>query len=242
MKILKSLKGYSNGKVLLIEDGSIFVRKYGGIARNLERYKDLQDKISVPKILNQTDEYYDMEYVSNLDIKKYISNYNLSFLVKFITETIDKLSKDSVMKDYTEVFRKKLNSFNFEEYDLPFTAEDLLDRLPKMIPQSAYHGDFTMDNILYSITDHRFVMIDPLTTEYDSYIFDIAKLRQDITCKWFIRNDNVYYDYKLKVLSNKLKEYYDDNLLILMLLRVLPYTKTEKDTQFLIDEIKKLWK
>lgn len=212
MKILKSLKGHSNGKVLLIQDEDIFVRKYGDIQRNLERYKDLQDKISVPKILNQTDEYYDMEYVSNLDIKKYISNYNLSFLVKFISETIAKLAKDSVMKDYTEVFRKKLNAFNFEKYDLPFTAEDLLSKLPKMIPQSSYHGDFTMDNILYSVTDHKFVMIDPLTTDYDSYIFDIAKLRQDITCKWFIRNDNVYYDYKLKVLSNKLKEYYDDNL------------------------------
>jgi hypothetical protein len=243
IKILKSLKGHSNGKVLLIEeDGLIFVRKYGDIHRNLERYKELQDKISIPNILDETDEYYDMEYVSNLGIKKYISNYNLSFLVKFITETIDKLSQDTVMKDYTEVFRKKLNSFNFEKYDLPFTAEDLLSRLPKLIPQSTYHGDFTMDNILYSVTDHKFVMIDPLTTDYDSYIFDVAKLRQDITCKWFIRNDDVYYDYKLKVLSNKLKEYYDDNLLILMLLRVLPYTKTEKDAQFLIDEIKKLWK
>jgi hypothetical protein len=242
MKILKSLKGHSNGKVLLIEDDGIFVRKYGDIQRNLERYNDLNDKVKVPKILNLTDEYYDMEYISNLDVKAYISNHNIIHLSKFINDTIYKFSENSVLKDYTEIYRKKLESFDFSKYQLPFTADELLNRLPKMIPESCYHGDFTMDNILYSIDNNSFVMIDPLTTEYSSYIFDVAKLRQDLTCKWFIRNDNVYYDYKLKIISDNLKQYYDDNLLILMLLRVLPYTKTEEDVKFLINEIEKLWK
>ena len=242
MKILKKFKGHSNDDVLLIEDDIIFVRKYGDIKRNLERYESLNGLINTPKILNSNQEYYDMEYIYNLDMKTFLSIHNVNYLVKFITETINKLSQDSVLKDYTKVYEKKLAEFDFNRYNLPFTPEQLLDKLPKMIPESQYHGDFTLDNMLYSVKDNNFVMIDPLTTEYKSYIFDIAKLRQDLTCKWFIRNDNAYYDYKLKIISDSLYKYYDDSLLILMLLRILPYNKTKEDTEFIIDEIVKLWK
>ena len=70
------------------------------------------------------------------------------------------------------------------------------------------------------------------------------KLRQDLTCKWFIRNDDVYFDSKLEKISDELKSFKhfdNDYLLILMLLRVLPYAnKTDQD--YLISEIYKLWK
>ena len=59
---------------------------------------------------------------------------------------------------------------------MPFTANELYAKLPKTLPSSEYHGDFTLENILYSLKDD-FVLIDPLTTEYDSYVFDLAKLR-----------------------------------------------------------------
>ena len=52
-----------------------------------------------------------------------------------------------------------------------------------------------------------FILIDPLTTEYDSYVFDLAKLMQDVKCKWFIRKDNYYFDSKLTVLEDTLKTY-----------------------------------
>ena len=88
-------------------------------------------------------------------------------------------------------------------------------------------------------------MIDPLTTEYDSYVFDLAKLRQDITCEWFVRKENFYFSSKLKILQDTLKqfEHYDNNyLLILMLMRVLPYTYFDDDKEFVESEIRKLWK
>ena len=90
-----------------------------------------------------------------------------------------------------------------------------------------------------------FVLIDPLTTEYDSFVFDLAKLRQDLVCKWFIRNDNVYLDSKLYAIIDKLNGFvYNENhnLLILMLMRVLPYTHNEKDKEFLMTEVRRLWK
>ena len=90
-------------------------------------------------------------------------------------------------------------------------------------------------------------MIDPVTIEYDSYIFDIAKMRQDLECKWFLRNSDIKLDTKLQQIQDRLKEEYpqafDDSLLILMLLRVyLHTTKGDSNYNFIMKEIKRLWK
>jgi hypothetical protein len=187
-----------------------------------------------------------MEYISSLEVKKYISINPVNKLVDFIKQTLYTLSEQAIERDYTEVYRSKLKDFDFKKYKLPFTSDELLDKLPKVLPWTQYHGDFTLENILYDTKSNRFVLIDPLTTEYDSYVFDMAKLRQDLVCKWFIRNDNVFLDSKLKIIFDELKkefEYFDnDYLLILMLMRVLPYTQNKKDEKFLLNEVKRLWK
>ena len=127
-----------------------------------------------------------------------------------------------------------------------FTKEELLDKLPKILPCTEYHGDLTLENILYS-EDRGFLLIDCLTTEYDSHIFDIAKLRQDLECGWFTRRDNTMLDVKTKHIQQELLKRFpeaDNNyLLIMMLLRVYRYSKPETfERQFLLDWINKLWK
>ena len=39
------------------------------------------------------------------------------------------------------------------------------------MPQTTYHGDFTLENLIYD--GDEFIMIDPVTIEYDSYVFDL---------------------------------------------------------------------
>ena len=83
------------------------------------------------------------------------------------------------------------------------------------------------------------------TIEYDSYVFDLAKLRQDLECGWFIRSESVYYTAKLKMISDAfadIENFNNDYLLILMLMRVLPYTSNDSDKNFVENEIRKLWK
>jgi tRNA A-37 threonylcarbamoyl transferase component Bud32 len=244
MKIIKELKGHSGSQILLMQDQNIFVRKNGNVTRNLERYNTLSSLgLHFPKILRQDDNSYDMEYVPNLDIKNFLLKNQIHRLAGFIKDTINKLSKNSYDKDYTDIYNKKLQDIDFSSFI--FDKDSLLDRLPKILPSSAYHGDLTLENILYEVENGEFILIDPLTTEYDSYVFDLAKLRQDIICKWFIRNDQLYIDPKLQSLSEELEkefEYYSDPyILILMLLRVLPYVSTS-DKQFIIKEANKLWK
>ena len=228
-------------------DEKLFVRKIGNVDRNYERLVLLwANGYPVPRVYNYgSGETLDMEYIHGLDMKTYLIHNNTSSLINFITDTIDSLSDDSEYKDYTNIYIKKLE-WMLDDKNLPFTRDELIERLPKKLPTSNYHGDLTLENIIHKTGDD-FYMIDAVTVEYDSYIFDIAKLRQDLECKWFLRNTDLRLDTKLQHIQDKLRRWYpdafDDSLLILMLLRVYLHTKVgDKDYDFIMKEIKRLWK
>jgi len=245
-KVIQELKGHSGSKIFLMEkNNNVFVRKIGNVERNYERLTALyQDGYNVPFIYEKTGEVLDMEYIHGLDMKSYLLSGSVSNLTDFILNNLNRLSSNTVDKDYTEIYEKKLEWIHKEE-GLPFTKKQLIDRLPKVLPSSNYHGDMTLENILH--TDSCFYFIDPVTIEYDSYIFDIAKLRQDLECKWFLRHTKLMLDVKLNYIQERLKQYFkfvdDDNLLILMLLRVFLHTKPgDFNRQFILKEIHRLWK
>lgn len=244
---IKELKGNSGSKVLLMgSENHFFVRKYGQNNRNIERLTELNlNNINVPRVLDIQPDYYDMEYIPNLDIKTYLSKNPTNDLVEFLLTLIHKFKSTEATEliDFTEIYIAKLANCNFDI--LPFTRAALIEKLPTHLPVSTYHGDLTLENILFNTRTNSFFLIDPLTTEYNSYIFDLAKLRQDVICQWFIRNDNFFLNSKLTVIDNALSrfDYYNnDYLLILMLLRVLPYTNTVIDRDFILNWIAKLWK
>lgn len=229
-----------------MDDGSkLFVRKIGTIGRNVERMTALVNDLPVPKIYRHSDITLDMEYIHGLDIKTYLKSNQPNRLVQFLIDTLDQLSANAVDKDYTEVYKNKLAEIDFTL--LAFTSEELLDRLPKHLPQSQYIGDLTLENIIY--TEDGFYIIDCATIEYDSYIFDIAKLRQDLDLRWFTRNSDLVLDVKTNYIKQQLKQRYpvalvdNDYLLILMLLRV--YRHAQQGTfehVFLLEGINRLWK
>ena len=239
-------EGYSGSKLELIKKNDIFtIKKTNNIKRNLERYNSLNYlNLSVPKILNVSDNFYEMEYINNIPMNIYIQQYDVDHLIDFILKLLDSFTKNNAEKDFTNVYINKLENFNFKKYNLPFNADQLIDKLPKILPESEYYGDLTLDNILFDIKNNRFVLIDPATIEYNSFVFDISKLKQDLICKWFIRNKNFNLDKKLNKIYESLNKYpyYDNNyLLILMLMRILLYSKNIKDEKFLYNNIVSLW-
>lgn len=223
----------------------LFVRKINNVQRNYERMLALYGiGYNIPKIYNYTENVIDMEYIHGLDMKNYLIHNTTTKLENFIIETFNSFAKSSTEKDYTEVYEKKLEWLK-DNTELPFTKEQLIENLPKKLPSSTYHGDLTLENILH--TDSGFYMIDAVSIEYDSYIFDIAKMRQDLECKWFLRKTDVLLDYKLQNIQDRLRKVYplafNDNLLILMLLRVYLHTKDgDFEREFILREIKRLWK
>jgi hypothetical protein len=239
-------EGYSGSKLELIKKNNILiVKKTNNIKRNLERYESLNYlNLSMPKIFNTSDNFYEMEYIYNIPMSVYIQKYDVDNLIDFILKLLNNFTKNCVEKDFTNVYINKLENFNFKKYNLPFNADQLIDKLPKILPESEYYGDLTLDNILFDIKNNRFVLIDPATIEYNSFVFDISKLKQDLICKWFIRNKNFNLDKKLNKIYESLNKYpyYDNNyLLILMLMRILLYSKNIKDEKFLYNNIVSLW-
>ena len=243
-KLIKDLHGHSNSRIMLISDGkNHFVRKMFNVDRNLERMQALSTIIKMPKIIDSSYDCIDMEYIKGLDICNFLLYNKPDKLIEFIIDTLDKFSVDSTIKDYTEIYHDKLSQIDFQYF--PFTIEELLNRLPKEVPQSLYHGDFTLDNIIYKEDEDTFYMIDPLTSEYDSYVFDIAKLNQDLICGWFNRNIKVNLGTKMKIIHEAISYKYDcatyNIFTIIMLLRVFPYCRTKHDQSFIINNVESLW-
>lgn len=244
-KLVKTLKGHSGSIVTLIQnENGMLVRKIDNVDRNYERLMALLGYVDVPKIYHYDGNRLDMEYIHGTDMRNYLLNNPVKDLNDFLVNAITLFSNNSVDKDYTPVYNDMLSWI--EDGMFPFTKDELIDKLPKVLPQSVYHGDMTLENIIYS-TGNRFFFIDAVTLRYDSWVFDIAKLRQDLECKWFLRRDPVMLDVKLMNIQDHLLKKFplanDDYLLILMLLRV--YLHCDKDSieyDFVMREIKRLWK
>lgn len=244
-EFLKQFEGHSGSQIFLIKEGSkLFVRKINNVKRNYERLLSLQENYPVPKIIAYSDNVLDMEYIHGYDMKTFLLREKVDQLLFFILRVLDNFSSNVKMKDYREVYEYKLQWLDRVSC-FSFTKQELIDKLPSHLPQSQYHGDLTLENILWS--DRKFYLIDPVTVEYDSYIFDIAKLRQDLECKWFLRQSDLKLDVKLKNLQDKILEKFPiaDNkyLIILMLLRVFLHTKEgDSNQKFILHAVRRLWK
>lgn len=248
MKVIKELTGYSGSTVLLLHDGaSLRVRKINNIDRNLERLQNLQYlDINLPRVLCQTENSYDMPYIPHQDMITWLLHNPIDHYVDWIITTIEKLQQNSVEWDWTKVYINRLDAPGLKPFwaQMAFSSEQLIARLPKILPKSHYHGDLTVENCIFS-NDGEFYLIDPITTDYASWVFDIAKLQQDLVSCWFIRDQKINIYGKLWDINSAIIHKYPQAnnavLQILMLLRVLPYTKNILDKQFLTMEINRLW-
>jgi tRNA A-37 threonylcarbamoyl transferase component Bud32 len=243
-RVIKTFAGFSGSSIMLMDKhGHLFVRKDGNIDRNLERLTALQEHYPVPKIYKITGNTFDMEYIHGLDMRSYLLTNPSTALTKFLVRLFKRMSDDAVLKDYTSAYQSLCALVDFSL--LPFTEHELLARLPQYLPQSAYHGDFTLENLIH--TTDGFYMIDCVTVPYDSFIFDIAKMRQDLECHWFLRDAPAMIENKLEQVQQELFDRWPDannnDILILMLLRVYRHTTVgSREHIFLLKEINRLWK
>jgi len=230
---------------LMRNDKGLFIRKMENVDRNFIKLNELSQHFNVPKIYSYNNNILDMEYIHGLDMKSYLAVRDTKRLTEFLINVLSEFSKDVYMTDYTDVYIDKLKYIKLPS-EMLFTKEQLLEKLPKRLPRSKYFGDLTLENIIYG-ENGQFHLLDGMTSEYDSYIFDIAKLRQDLECKWFLRNTKLLLDVKVENIQDKLLERFElannNYLLILMLLRVYRYTKPfSKEETLLTKEMNRLWK
>lgn len=244
---IKTFYGHSGSFISLKENDAFgkYIYKQYNVARNVERLSALSNVVNVPQIYEANDDMLKMEYIHGLDMKTYLKFNDTRRLLDFITTSMNIFRKNEMLKDYGPVYEQALDWMK-EQSIFPFTKKNLIEKLPKTLPQSNYHGDMTLENIIQR-TDGEFFFIDAVTVPYDSWIFDIAKLRQDLECKWFLRKDNIMLDAKLKDLQSKILAIYpeanNDYLLIAMLLRVFLHCQPGSlEYNFIVKEVYRLWK
>ncbi len=247
MKLVHTFSGgFSGSKVELIKsENRTFVRKTGNVDRNFERMMALRDVTHVPAIFNKYDDVLDMEYIIGLDMDTYLSYNSINPLVSFLTDFIQMARKDTTRKDYTQVYEDFAQTID-QDIELEFTYNQLLEKLPRYLPQTKfYHGDMTLENIIYS--KPYFVFIDAVSTSFDSWVFDVAKLRQDLECQWFVRNSSNDHRHKTRNTQRQLLKRFplanNDYLLIMMLLRVYRHAEFRSpESDLLQKEMNRLWK
>ena len=215
--VIKQFNGFSGSSIYLMQDEhKKFIRKINNVERNYIKLIQLNElEYNVPKIYHKVDDILDIEYIHGVDSQSFLKSYDFNILIEFIVTTINKFSNKQVLKDYTNIYTKKLD-------------------------------EITLDNLIFS--KNKFYMIDCSTGDFDSWVFDVAKLRQDLKFKWFLRNtnDKSLYNCLDLIDSTLIKLYpiaFNDNLLILMLLRVFIYSKKDSyEQKFIIKKIESLWK
>ena len=244
MQLVKHLKGHSGATVSLYKDNDtykVIKDNYDKAEQSVDILKRLP--FNTPDVYEVTSNKIVMEYINGMDIATYLTradNSDVDKLIDFLSEYINWCLDNSTNVDFFEPLSQKIYSL-VQYIDL----SSLLTEKWSDIPQSLIHGDFTLENILYS--NNKFYFIDANPTNLNSIWFDANKLRQDIDSLWFVRNKKPSLELKLNCsrISKELKKRFTfmqkDYIMVLMLSRILPYTIDKKTDEFLRKDIKKIW-
>lgn len=203
--------------------------------------------------------YFDMEYVPSKTFAEYINIIKIPDLIDYIRLLFNSLDIKKSIKDsnVARIFRKKIYELSLQipNKSLIFTnAFKLLNTTNwEFVSKSNCHGDLTLENILIS-SDNKLFLIDFLDSFYNSWMIDMAKIFQDIECGWSFRNMKNDTNRELRLLIAKetltemiltlnngveiLSSVY--NILLLNLLRIVPYTKDKNTLDFLNNSILKI--
>jgi hypothetical protein len=245
---VKILQTFKNGRSNSVVHLAIVNDITGVYKTNIKNVEEIVQKweslpFDKPKIYFHTANSLFMEYIPGTSIKQYLANATINdvdHLVSFISSYIDFCKKSSKA------------TFNYNDLIIDRVESTYKSLLPvgttfnfnTLLPKSITHGDFTLDNILYY--NNKFYLIDISHSIWDSIYFDINKLRQDLTGLWFIRDEKIkqnwkiHCDYIYNQLDTKYPGLFDNEIYKLMITRILPYSKIEKETEFLIREIERL--
>ena len=242
---------------------NIFVRKISNSLHYNIRLKKqfLKQKyfslngIKVPEILNygyiDGKFYFDMQYIRSRTFAECIEHISLQQVDKLnnFLMSILPLNAAAGKQKSKKAFDAKIESL------LPYCYENLIYKKAILklqnfdfsnVPNSYCCGDLTLENILIS-NEGNIYLIDFLDSFYNSWMIDIAKLLQDIDLNWSYRNETMSVNKKIRLLIIKQK-ILDDlsklhggeyiclaiyHILLLNVLRIIPYCKDQKTYEFI---------
>jgi hypothetical protein len=261
--IIKALNGNSGCQVLLCqkkESKQKYIRKISsGKEYNDRLYSQMLKqsnfnssnvKVKTPDIISNgyigEYFYFDMEYIQGKLLSECINDLDHITISPYIKMTSNYLleiqNKDVCYKDSSHNIHSKLKTLS-SVIDKKYTKylNLIKDTDWALTPISKCHGDFTLENLI--ISNGNLYLIDFLDSFLESPLVDVAKLLFDLRYFWskrrlrtdsksiiknihmesVIANSEVYATHKKKI----------NSLLILSILRILPYTRNQQKILYL---------
>ena len=254
--IIKRLTGHSGCQVLLCanEDGRKFVRKISSSAdynqRLLKQVKkqkrfDTTFDVKTPSILDQGTVgdlfYFDMEYVPGKLMSDCVNLLDIHSLEAHLKTIVCYLETDnSNCSDLTSSIEKKIRDL---EHELPSRYGNYIKALRttswNSMPVGKCHGDFTLENMI--VSNGKLFFIDFLDSFADTKLLDISKMLFDVRYFWSKRHlkrkavvKSIFVEnYITSTSLYKLHSDAINQMVILNILRMLPYCKDHKTLNYL---------
>lgn len=207
--------------------------------------------------------YFEMEYVNAPLFFEALFDLSYNEIKYYIDLLINNLSINKARNNANQnaIFNKKID-FMKKEYHAKnpnnalfnLSIEKLKSFDWERIPNSDCHGDLTLQNIL--LKDGKIYLIDLLDSFYNSWMFDVSRVLQDLELGWSYRFTDLTAEQKntilfaRNVLINKISEIFGDEssdilesiyyVLLNDITRIYSYAKDQITQNFLDNALKKL--
>lgn len=253
-RVVKQLHGHSGCLVLLCATGRTrFVRKISASAAYNDRLRRQMEKqrgfrhltIRAPAVLDSGERaglfFFDMEYIAGFTLHTFVSRNTTRSIVPLVRQLTRFVRRNhgEATVDLTAAIHGKIATLQRgDDQAVARHADYCLAHDWSEVPAGYCHGDLTFDNIL--VRDDGLHLIDFLDSFVDTPYVDFSKLLQDVLLMWswraqprrpFVKNIHIY-DGIVEILAPWELEL-THRLLVLNLLRALPYARTAADHRFL---------
>ena len=173
-----------------------YFRRLSSQFKKQQNYSPPIKGIIIPQVISSDEMSFVMQRLMMLDAIEFLERNPPNVIqnrLQIIIELLEwEFSCSPLTIISTEIFRKKLDEIQkniipriwHQHYQM--YADEIENNLPKkiMLPLGICHGDLTLSNIMFSITENSIGLIDFLDSFLDSPLIDIAKLRQDTLAHW----------------------------------------------------------
>ena len=219
--------------------------------------------IKTPKVFNYGQEnglfYFDMEFLNGVTLAEYMANIKIKEINSLISLLFKSLPVQTSIKnaDADTIFKKKISQIKKQLRPSDTEALQAVKILENFdfsnVPYSYCCGDLTLENIMLD-DNKQIYLIDFLDSFYNSWMIDIAKLLQDLELHWSYRHQNIDFNLAMRLavakeaLLENIAEYGNAHkniitiyhILLLNMLRIIPYAKDNKTHDFLKSALNKI--
>ena len=246
---IKKLQGHSGCEVLLLRiNDELVVRKISPSKEydnriNKQKIKQEEFKSCLFKAPNVYEsgeikerKYFDMQFINGQTYSNFIEHSDQKSIIDIYEKIFDFVDKNNYINESVEkaVIEKIETMAVGNKYSV--YKDYCLDFDWSKINKSYCHGDLTFENIIVSNSEIYF--IDFLDSFVDSKVVDYSKMLQDILLGWswrekkskpYIKLVSMYEHMVDNIKSHELEA--SKRMLVLNMLRILPYTTNSKVMQ-----------